>query len=299
MIGRMGLPAVARACAGRAKVVVICLLALAGPAAASRAAEAHRIISVIPATTEMLFAMGAGDRVVAIGTYDRFPPEAARLPRVGALLDPDVERILSLRPDLVVVYETQTDLRQQLERAGVPLFLYRHRGLADITATIRALGARIGMADRAETLAASLERRVAELEFRVAGRSRPRTLLVFGREQGTLRGIDASGGVGFLHDMMEAAGGADVLSDVRQQSVTMSTEMVLTRAPEVIIELRYSREDGTARRDLSAWNALGSVPAVRNHRVYLLEGEEFVVPGPRVAAAIERIARTLHPDAFK
>jgi iron complex transport system substrate-binding protein len=272
----------------------ICLLALAARASA----EAHRIISVIPATTEMLFAMGAGDRVVAIGTYDRFPPEAMRLPRVGALLDPDVERILSLRPDLVVVYETQTDLRAQLERARVPFFLYRHRGLADITGTIRALGARIGMADRAEALAASLERRIAEIRSRVAGRRRPRTLLVFGREPGTLRGIDASGGVGFLHDMVEAAGGADVLSDVRQQSVTMSTEMVLTRAPEVIIELRYSREHGTAH-DMSAWNALGSVPAVRNHRVYLLEGEEFVVPGPRVAGAIERLARTLHPDALR
>jgi iron complex transport system substrate-binding protein len=293
---RIGRPAVARACARRTTVSLlsICLLALA----ASAAAEAHRIVSVIPATTEMLFAMGAGDRVVAIGTYDRFPPPAMRLPRVGALLDPDVERILSLRPDLVVVYETQADLRTQLERARIPFFLYRHRGLSDITETIRALGARIGMADRADALAGSLESRIADLRAKIADRRRPRTLLVFGRERGTLRGIDASGGVGFLHDMVEAAGGTDVLSDVRQQSVTMSTEMVLARAPEVIIELRYSRENGTSR-DMSAWQALGSVPAVRSHRVYLLEGEEFVVPGPRVAEAIERLARTLHPDAFK
>jgi cobalamin transport system substrate-binding protein len=251
---------------------------------------------VIPAPPEMLFAMGAGARVVAVGTYDQFPPEVSKLPRVGALLDPDVERILSLRPDLVIVYDTQADLRTQLERARIPFFLYRHRGLADISATIRALGARVGLADRANALAASLEAQIAAVRARVAGRPRPKTLVVFGREPGSLRGIDASGGVGFLHDMLEAAGGTDALADIRQQSVTMSAEMVLARAPEVIIELRYS---GASRDDVSPWNTLAAVPAVRNRRVYLLRGQEFVVPGPRVASAVERLARTIHPDAFK
>jgi iron complex transport system substrate-binding protein len=280
------------------------LAAIAGSAAlvvavATIAADARRIVSIIPATTEMLFAMGAGDRVVAVGSYDRFPPEVSRLPRVGALLDPEVERILALRPDLVIVYETQTDLRTQLERAGVPFFLYRHRGLSDITDTLRALGARVGLPDRANAVAASLERQIADIRAKVSGRPRPATLLVFGREHGSLRGIDASGGVGFLHDMLEAAGGRDALADVRQQAVPMSTEMVLTRAPEVIIELRYARDEAAGDNDLSAWNALASVPAVRNKRVYLLRGEEFVVPGPRVAGAIERLARTLHPEAFR
>lgn len=262
-------------------------------------AQAHRIISIIPATTEMLFAMGAGDRIVAVGSYDRFPPDVQRLPRVGALLDPDVERILSLRPDLVIVYDTQADLRTQLDRAHIPYFLYRHRGLPDIADTIRALGARVGMPDRANALAASLEQQIADVRKRVASLPRPRTLLVFGRERGTLRGIDASGGVGFLHDMLEAAGGADALADIKQQSVTMTTEMVLARAPEVIIELRYTRGDLSAGGDLRAWDTLAAVPAVRNKRVYLLQGEEFVVPGPRVGGAVDRFARTLHPEAFK
>ncbi len=268
-------------------------------AATAAAAEARRIVSIIPATTEMLFAMGAGDRVIAVGTYDQFPPEVSRLPRVGALLDPDVERILSFRPDLVVVYESQTDLRTQLERAGIPIFLYQHRGLADVTSTIRALGVRIGLPDRADALADSIEHQIDAVRAKVAGRPRPKTLLVFGREPGSLRGIDASGGVGFLHDMVEAAGGADALADIHRQSVTMSAEMVLARAPEIIIELRYSREDRNAQADMKAWNAVASVPAVRNGRVYLLEGQEFVVPGPRVASAVERLARTIHPDAFK
>jgi len=84
--------------------------------------EAHRIVSIVPATTEMLFAMGAGNRVVAVGSYDRFPPEVDKLPRVGALLDPDVERIIAIHPDLVVLYGTQTELRTQLERAAIPFY---------------------------------------------------------------------------------------------------------------------------------------------------------------------------------
>jgi iron complex transport system substrate-binding protein len=258
-------------------------------------AAAHRVISIVPATTEMLFAMGAGDRLIAVGTYDHFPPEAARLPRVGALLDPNVERIISLRPDLVVVYDTQVELKSQLERASIPYFAYTHRGLADITATMRALGARVGVDANAAALATSFERRLDEIRARVANLPRPKTLLVFGRDARSLADLDASGGYGFLHDMLEAAGGADVLGDIHQQSVMMSTEMVLARAPEVIIELRI---DGAAV-DMSAWNSVPGVPAVRNHRVYLLAGEEYVVPGPRVPAATERLARILHPEAFR
>jgi iron complex transport system substrate-binding protein len=259
-------------------------------------APARRVISIIPATTEMLFAMGAGDRLVAIGTYDRFPPEVDRLPRVGALLDPDVERIIALRPDLVVLYGTQADLRSQLDRAHIPYFPYIHRGLPDIADTIRALGARVGVAAAANALAARLERRLTDIKAKVATRGRPKTLIVFGREPRSLRHIDSSGGIGFLHDMLELAGGADAFADVKQQSVLTSTEMILARAPEIIIELRYTR--GNLSSDLRAWDALSSVPAIRQHRVYLLEGEEFVVPGPRVGDATERLSRTIHPEAW-
>ncbi len=103
-----------------------------------------RIISLVPAVSEMLFAIGAGPQVVAVSSFDDYPPEVLKLPRVGALLDPDLERILSLRPDLVIVYESQVDLRRQLERASIPTFVYKHAALADVTATIRQLGARVG-----------------------------------------------------------------------------------------------------------------------------------------------------------
>jgi iron complex transport system substrate-binding protein len=260
----------------------------------------RRIVSLIPATTEMLFAMGAQDRLVGVGAYDRFPPEVAQYPRVGGLLDPNVERILALKPDLVIVYGTQDALRQQLSRAGIPMFVYVHQALPDITETMRAIGGRIGMAPAAEQAASAIEARLAAVRRRVSGRPHPRTLLVFGREPGSLRRIDASGGYGFLHDILEGAGGTNVLGDFNRQSVQVSTEMLLARAPEVIIELEYG--DAPPRdqaAELRAWSGLAGVPAVRNKRVHFLVGDEFVVPGPRIVLAAERFARVLHPDAFR
>ena len=283
----------------RAALAVLLVVAPIGVATQMAPMGATRVVSLIPATTEMLFAMGAGGKLVAAGSYDRYPPEVERLPKVGALLDPNIEQILKLKPDLVVVYGTQTELKNRLDRANIPYYTYVHKGLPDISETIRSLGARVGVAHQANTLADSIESGLQRIRSRVATRPRPKTLLVFGRERGSLRNIDASGGVGFLHDMLEAAGGADVLSDVRRQSVTMTMEMVLARAPEVILELRYGPADAGDAEDLRQWSVLAAVPAVKRQRIYQLRGEQFVVPGPRVVMAVEQMARTLHPEAFR
>lgn len=253
-----------------------------------------RIVSLVPAATEMLFAIGAGPRVVGVSSYDHEPAEVERLPRVGALIDPDLERILGLRPDLIVVYGSQRDVRQQLGRAGVPVFDYTHGGLREVTGTIRALGDRTGTGDRAREVAAAIERDLAAIARRVAGRPRPRTLLVFGREPGTLRNLYASGGVGFLHDMLEAAGGDNVFADHRRESVQASAETLLAVAPEVVLEIRAGPEPV----DLQAWQSIPAIPAVRARRIVVLGGSDLVTAGPRVAKATERIARALHPEVF-
>ncbi len=261
----------------------------------------ERIVSLVPATTEMLFAMGAGDRVVGVSSYDRYPPGVESRTKLGGLLDPDVERLLALRPDFVIVYGTQTDLEQQLARARIATYSYVDQGLPEIMGTIRTLGSRVGAAAAADALADDMERRIDAIRARVSGSPRPRTLLVIGRQTGSLQQIIASGGSGFLHDMLEAAGGDDVLGDIHRKSVQMSSEMVLTRHPDVIIELHYgaSLDGGALARERRVWDALPAVPAVRSGRVYLLAGDEFVVPGPRVVSAVERFARTLHPEVFR
>ena len=281
------------------------LLALVRPlpavrVAASQAQQPSRIISLIPAVTEMIFAMGAGPYVVAVSSFDEYPPEVKTLERVGALIDPDLERILSLKPDLVIVYASQEDLIRQLRRAGVPMYSYRHAGLSDVTVTVKRLGDHVGRSREAASLVREIDARMAEVRRRVAGRQRPRTLLVFGRVQGALRGIYASGGRGFLHDMLEAAGGENAFADVASESVQATTELILARRPEVILEVRAGPLDpDVAAREAAVWNALPALPAVRTHRIHIIADPRIVVPGPRVAEGTELLARALHPDAFK
>jgi iron complex transport system substrate-binding protein len=266
-----------------------------------RATRPARIISLVPALTEMLFAMGAGPQVVAVSSYDEFPPEVKSLPRVGALLDPDMERILSLRPDLVLSYGSQTDVQAQLERAKIRVFSYRHAGLAGVFSTLKELGAAVGRPADGERLARDIRTGLDAIEARVKGRPKPRTLLVFERDPESLRGVYVSGGVGFLHDMLGIAGGINVFADVAREAVQPSIETILTRAPDVIVEVRATGLLGTA--DVAgakrAWSALASVPAVKQGRIHILLGEHLVVPGPRVVKGTEAFARALHPDVFK
>ena len=253
-----------------------------------------RIVSLVPAVTEMLFAVGAGSRVVGVSSFDRFPPEVERIARVGALLDPDVERILSLRPDLVVVYRSQADLIAQLSRAKVPVFVYAHAGLADVTATLREIGVRAGASARANAVASEIERRIDTVRKRHTTGPRPRTLVVMGRDSFALRGIYASGGYGFIHDMLVAAGGDNVFADTKREAVQATSELILARAPEVILELRVDAMDKTVEaKERGTWEALASVPAVRNRRVHIVVDERTVTPGPRVADAVEVLERVL------
>jgi iron complex transport system substrate-binding protein len=288
-----------------AAFAVLTVVVVAIPASLARrnvepqatAQSPQRIISLIPAVTEMLFAMGAGPNVIAVSTYDRFPAEVAALPKVGALVDPDVEQILSLRPDLVIVYGTQDDLAVRLNRASIPLYAYQHAGLADISETMRAVGRRVGRAAQAEEAADAFDRGLEAIRERVANLPRPRTAVLFNREAGSLRGMLASGGVGFLHDILVTAGGDDVFGDIPRQSVQISAETLLTLAPDVIVEIRFESgwNPNLLERELGVWRTLSAVPAVRDNRVHIIADDRFVIPGPRVVAAAERLAQVLHP----
>src|SRR5207244_11761544 len=177
----------------------------------TRTAPARRIISLVPALTEILFAIGAGPQVIAVSSYDGDPPEVKTLPRVGALLDPDTERILSMKPDLVLVYGSQAELLDHLSRADIPTFRYRHGGLAELATTFRQVGELTGHLAEAARRSDEIERRLDQVRRRVAGRGRPRTLLVISREPMPLRQVEASGGVGFLTDLIQLAGGGKLL----------------------------------------------------------------------------------------
>jgi iron complex transport system substrate-binding protein len=261
----------------------------------------RRIVSLVPALTETLYAIGAGSLVVGVSSFDRYPPDVELLPRVGALVDPDAERILALRPDLVLTYGSQEDARARFERAGIQVYTYRHGGIEAILGTIARLGSLTGQQAQARDVIHQVRARLASLQARVAGRRRPHTLVVFERTPQTLRGTYVSGGAGFLNEMLQLAGGTNVFADVARESVQPSHETILARGPEVILEIRADGllAPGDAAADRQVWSALSTLPAVRNRRVHFLNGEQLVVPGPRLADGVEQMARALHPEAFQ
>ena len=271
------------------------------PGTSAGPAPARRIVSLVPAVTEMLFAIGAGPQVVAVSSFDDFPPEVKSLPRVGALLDPDVERILTLRPDLVITYGSQGSVEAQLARAGIRTFSYRHGGVGAIVQTVRDLGSVTGRASQANGKSprdrgAVRQRSSRGPRLRAAQGPaclRPATTIITTDVRERWRGLSQRHSRG--------RGGQNVFSDVRQESVQPSQETLLARAPDVIIEIRSGRSEATtdAAGERSAWSPLASIPAVRNGRIHLLTGAQFVVPGPRVGLAAEQLARMLHPEAFK
>lgn len=276
-----------------AAALIACALLCTGSAAP--AAAPMRVVSVVPAVTEMLFAIGAGPQVVGVSSFDHFPVEVEKLPRVGGLIDPDVERILTLAPDLVIVYGAKSDLAARLSRAKIATFPYESGTLANVTGTMRALGERLGRQAGANAEATRIERGLAAIRARVAGLPRVRTLLIFGRERGSLRGVYASGGVGFLHDLLDIAGGDDVFAEVKRENVQVSAEQMLARAPEAIVELHGAMTPQLLAIERRVWTQLPGLPAVKNHRVYLLADEMLTIPGPRVVEAAKMMADALHP----
>jgi iron complex transport system substrate-binding protein len=282
--------------AGAARVVPASGQASAG-AASNRP---QRIVSLVPSITEELFAIGAGPQVVGVSNFDTFPDAVKSLPRVGGLLDPDTERILALRPDLVVVYGSQTELETRFARAGVRTFSYRHAGIANVLDSIRQIALLTGHVAEGDAVIRAVQTQLDDVRRRIKGKPRPRTLLVMDRQPGTLREVYVSGGSGFLHEMLDIAGGENVFADVKRESVQPSTETLLAKSPEVIVEVRAERLGPSSSDDeRKVWAPLASVSAVRSGRIYVLAGEYLVVPGPRMAQGVVALARTLHPDAFR
>jgi iron complex transport system substrate-binding protein len=267
--------------------------------AAAPAQRPVRIVSTSPSITEILFALGLGEQVVGVSTFCRFPPQVAALPKVGTFLKPDAELIAGLRPDLVVVHEGSAGLDRRLRSLRLP-FVTADRGtLASIFTSIRQIGAAAGVRERADALIATVQQRLSMVRHSGASPPHPRVLFIIGRRPGMLADLVAVGPGAYLNELIQIAGGTNVLDISGQPEYPrISMETVLRLDPDVIIDTvdmgeteAELRERGPINERL--WRAYGTLTAVKTRRVYAATTDALVVPGPRVVEAAEWVARLL------
>jgi iron complex transport system substrate-binding protein len=270
------------------------VLALVPPGGAG---DPQRIVSTAPSVTETLFALGVGDRVVGVTTFCRYPEEARVRPRIGGYSNPSLEAILALKPDLVVVGDAAT-LTKRLAGLGVPTLEVRPEDLRSIEDAIRAIARRVGVPDRGEALVARIAAQRAAVVRAVAGRPRPRTLLLLGHSADSLASLYAAGPRSFLGEMLEAAGGENVLAEVRTPYPRVSVEEVIGRDPDVILSILSPPADATdaAARARRLWSAYPSLKAVRAGAIRVVADDTIVQPGPRVGEKIKVLARALQGE---
>lgn len=261
------------------------------------AALARRVVTLSPSLTEIVFALGAGDRVVGVSDYCDYPEAALKRPRVGSFLTPSIERILELRPDLVLLDGVQRDIAAVLEQAGARVLAVPMQDLSEVREAMVAIGTALGDRRAAgEALRDALDREIAEVRKKAAARPPRRTLFVVDRQPGSLRGLVVAGPGSYLDELIRLAGGRNVFGDLTARYAKVSVEALEERRPEVILDAVHT-DSATPGLPVRDWQALTAVPAVNNGEVYGLAGREFITPGPRLGQALRELLRLLHPES--
>ena len=255
------------------------------PAPAARA----RIVSLIPATTEILFALGAGDRVVGRTHWDGWPPEVHQVPDLGDGIRPSIETVIGARPDLVILYASgdNRDAARALRSAGIDVISLRIDSIAEFERAALLLGDAVGESARARTVVDSVRATLTRVRNATSGRPRP-TIFMLAWETPLM----TIGSGSFLSELVEIAGGQNVFGDLEGPSPQVSFEEVLRRDPQYILGRPETAGNLAAKQ---RWRGL---PAVREGRVLVMDTALVGRPGVRLGEAAVSIARLLHPGSI-
>lgn len=256
-------------------------------------AEAQRILPMAPNLVEVVFSLGAGDRVIAIPDYSFWPPEAMGLPSVGGYFNPNLERITALKPDLVLLQGGHEKLELYCKGRGIPVLHLSMESIASIRDGILATGKALELEERAQLLVGEMEAGLEKIREKYQGKTRPKVLMVLGRTPGTLSQIMTAGKGSFLTELVALAGGENIFADHPSRYPMISKESILIGKPEVILEFMPEGMGKNPDFYLNDWKKFASLPAVQHGRVFLLTDRIFLVPGPRIAIAAEEMAKIL------
>ena len=282
-------------------VLFHCLLAAASlPCSASRVVtdetgrtvtvpdHPHRIICLVPSITDTVFALGAADDVVAVSDYVKYPAEAMKKPSVGSISNPSIETILALHPDLILgmPHQNQQAVFDQFEHLAIPIYLVDPHGIAGILRSVISLGQATGRQAQATALSSRLQQRIEAVRLAVKGKPVVSVFMPVSYDP-----VVTIGKGSFITDIIEAAGGRSITSDIDQEWPHISMEAVIARTPQALLMMRGGTITPDILKTRPGWDTL---PAVRSGRVYFVD-RRVNFPSPVAIDALEDLAKQFHP----
>jgi iron complex transport system substrate-binding protein len=255
----------------------------------------QRIISVAPNVTEILFALGLEDRLVGVSIYCQYPPKALKKEKIGGYINPSLEKIVALRPDLVIGI-AEGDLRTFVDKLAslkVPVYITNPRDALEVLTSIRKIGEVTFAPEPASRIVRSMEERIRKVQDKVRGRPRPRVLHIL-----DFNPLISAGKGTFVDDLIRLAGGRNVAEAATGKYPRFSMEEVLVQDPEVILLASMKSQDPLVKQR-RWWERWKTISAVKLGRIYVLDSDLIHRPSPRMADGLEQVARAIHPEAFK
>ncbi len=280
-----------------ARRVFLLLLAVAAVCAQTP----QRIVSTAPSITELLYALGLGNRIVGVDRFSHYPPEAAKKPQIGDYASPDIETIASLRPDLVIIPTNPVRLKERLETLRLKVLELDQEGIPALFRSFAIVGKATGTETAAAKLTARVQGQLEAIRAKAAALPRTRIMFVVGRTPNRLDGLIVMGRASYLNEIIDIAGGENVFRDANAAYPQVSLEEVLARNPDVIVDMGEMAETvgvtaAQKRAVVALWGRMGSIAAVKAGRVHAVASDMFVVPGPRVVDAARAFFELLHPE---
>jgi iron complex transport system substrate-binding protein len=258
----------------------------------------ERIISLSPSITEIIYGIGAMEKIVGVTLYTDFPPEAKNLPNVGGWVNPNLEAIIELQPDLVLLMTDQYEIfGDKIKKLGLnTLSVDSNTSIEDIQKSIIQIGMALGKEKEARELSAKIETIINEARTKTSNLPTKRVLFVIGRNPGTLEDVYVIGNNNYINELLTVAGGENVITRDRL-ALKITKESILTYDPDVIIEVNHEKEENR-EEILQAWNGMKEAKAVKYNNIYIVSSYDLLHPSQRIIEGLGILAHILHPEIF-
>lgn len=258
----------------------------------------QRIISLSPGITEILFALGLGEQVVGVTDFCAYPEKAKSLPKIGGLLNPNYETLITLKPDLIIHQPNSHKIETFVEKLGIRSLAISMLSLEQIFSSIKTIGIATNREKAADQLIQSMNDKLDFHRKRLAQVSQKSVLLVLGISNDSMRDLYGVGPKTYLGEMLALAGGRNILAKTKGQYPKVSKEFIIYESPEIIIEVGpkdiLSREASKKRRQ--GWERFSTIRAIKNKNIHFIGTDYVLIPGPRLLNIIDDFVKAIHPE---